>query len=198
MNIPDLILVIYSSPETVFTVAQLEQMNPAISPPSLRDRLRYFARVGKLIRIRQGIYGKSNFNPLELANKIYSPSYVSLETVLLREGVTFQVYETTFFLLSYLKREVKSGEYIFEYRQIKQSVLTNMTGIVRKVGYFEATKERAFLDALYIYKNYHFDNLGGLDWGKIHAMVDIYESKAMIMRVNKYYHAYKEEWDVEH
>lgn len=197
MNKQDLILNIYSSPETVFTMPQLEQMMHGVSPMGLRDSLRYFARVGKLIRVRHGIYAKPNYNPLELANKIYSPSYVSLETILLREGITFQLYVTTFFLPSYLTREVKVGEYTFQYRQMKDPILTNNTGIVRKVGYFEATKERAFLDAVYIYKNYHFDNLGGLDWKKIHEMVGIYHSQTMKVRVESYYKDYKEDWNVE-
>lgn len=193
MNIKNLIIAIYSSHETVFTMPQLEQMMVGISPTSLRNRLRYFARVGKLSRVRHGIYVKPQFNPLELANKIYSPSYVSLETILLREGITFQLYNTTFFLMSYLTREVRVGEYTFGYRQMRNSILTNMTGIVRKIGYFEATKERAFLDAVYVYKNYHFDNLRALDWEKVHAMIDIYESKAMVVRVSGYYKDYKEE-----
>lgn len=198
MNKHDLILNIYSSPETVFTMPQLEQMNPGVPPLNLRDSLRYFARVKKLIRVRHGIYAKPNYNQLELANKIYSPSYVSLETILLREGITFQLYVTEFFLISYLTREVKVGEYTFHYRQMKNVVLTNSVGIVRKGGYFEATKERAFLDAVYVYKDYHFDNLGGLDWDKIHNMVDIYQSKALSRRVKSYYADYKEDWNVEH
>lgn len=193
----DLILAIYSRPETVFGMGQLEQMIPGVSSDSLRNKLRYLAKTGKLIRARHGIYAKPNFNPLELANKIYSPSYVSLETILLREGITFQLYVTEFFLLSYLSREVKVGQYTFHYRQVKKSILTNPRGIVRKVGYFEATKERAFLDAVYIYKNYYFDNLGGLDWEKVREMATLYESKTMEKRVESYYKNYKEEWDVE-
>lgn len=100
--------------------------------------------------------------------------------------------------MSYLTRERKVGDYTFQYRRINKKILTNTTGIVQRVGIFEATKERAFLDALYIYKDYHFDNLGGLNWNKVHELVEIYESKAMSKRVARYYQDYQEEWNVEH
>lgn len=194
----ELLLEIYKLKETVFTVSMLEQLVRGISGDKLRDRLRYYVRVGKLLRVAHGVYAKLDFEPLELGNKLYSPSYVSLETILLREGITFQAYFTTYFLMTYLSRERKVGDYTYKYRRIKSSILTNTMGIVQKNGFFEATKERAFLDALYVYKNYHFDNLGGLDWEKVYDMVEIYGSEAMKRRVESYYKDYQEEWNVEH
>ena len=192
----DLLLEIYKRSETVFTVSMLEQLAGGVSGNRLRDRLRYYVRVGKLLRAVQGVYVKPGFEPLELGNKLYTPSYVSLETILLREGITFQAYFTTYFLISYLTRERKVGNYSYHYRRIKNSILTNTTGVVENNGVFEATKERAFLDALYIYKDYHFDNLGGLDWNKIRDWVELYESETMKARVESYYRDYQEEWDV--
>ena len=61
-----------------------------------------------------------------------------------------------------------------------------------------ASKERAFLDAVYLYKDYHFDNLGSLDWEKIEDLKKIYKSKAFEKRVNSYYHDYLEEENVKH
>lgn len=193
----DIIMDLYKRPETVFTLNEISQIFPTISYESLRDRLYYFNKIGKLKRLRQGLYAKEKYDPLELVNKLYKPSYISLETVLAREGVTFQYYETIF-AMSYLKREIKIDNLNIYYRQIKKEVLLNPAGIEEKTGYFIAGKERAFLDAIYLYKDYHFDNLGGLDWKKIENLKKIYKNKAFEKRVKSYYHDYLEEENVKH
>ena len=159
----NIILKLYSRPETVFTLDEISQLFPGIAYESIRDRLYYFTKVGKLKRLHRGIYAKEAYNPLELANKLYKPSYISLETVLGSGNVVFQYYETIF-AVSYLTRTVAINNTSIQYRQIKGEILTNTDGIEQKDGYFIATLERAFLDAIYIYKNYHFDNLGGKKW----------------------------------
>lgn len=147
---------------------------------------------GKILRLRRRIYAKENFEPLELANKIYAPSYISLETVLRKKGIVFQ--ETAaIFAASYLTRQIEcSGQKIF-YRKIKDEVLINSVGIEKKENYFLASGERAFLDAVFVYKNYHFDNLMSLDWEKVFALVKIYKSKALEKRVKEYYQICQEE-----
>src|SRR3990167_7741228 len=83
----DVILKLYSNPGTVFTLDEISQLLPDIEYKKLKDRLYYFTKVGKLIRPRYGVYAKKDYNPFELANKLYKPSYVSFETVLARGGV---------------------------------------------------------------------------------------------------------------
>jgi len=83
-----------------------------------------------------------------------------------------------------------------QYRQIKGDVLTNLEGIEQKEGYFIATLERAFLDAVYVYKNYHFDNLGTIDWEKVKMLKKIYKSKVFEKRVEEYYKDYKEDYGI--
>lgn len=181
----DLILELYSQPATVFSLNEIAQLFPQISPESLRDRLYYFTKVGKLKRLRQGIYAKENFNPLELVNKLYTPSYVSLETILAREGVVFQYYETIF-AVSYLTREVAVNNITIQYRRIARQILVNPAGIEKKGGYYEACSERAFLDAVYLYKDYHFDNLGPINWEKIEDLKKVYHNRAFEKRLKSY------------
>lgn len=189
----DIILKLYSREETVFTIAEISQLFSDISDESIRDRLYYFSKVGKLKRVHQGMYAKEGYNPLELANKLYKPSYISLETVLGPGSVVFQYYETIF-VVSYLTRTLKVNDISIQYRQIKEEVLTNTEGVEKKNGYFIATPERAFLDALYIYKNYHFDNLGAIDWKKVESLKAIYRNKVFEKRVEEYFKDYKEEY----
>src|SRR3989344_9035239 len=134
----NIILKLYSRPETVFTLDEISQLFPGIAYESIRDRLYYFTKVGKLKRLHQGIYAKEAYNPLELANKLYTPSYISLETVLAKENVVFQYYETIF-VVSYLTRAVKVNNTNIQYRQIKGDVLINTQGVEQKEGNFIAT-----------------------------------------------------------
>lgn len=186
------ILGLYKRPETVFRVDEIAQLNPGLTPLSLRARLYYFTKAGKIERLRHGIYAKPKYEPLELANKLYKPSYISLETVLSKGSVVFQYYETIF-VTSYLTRTVQVGDTSLQYRQIKDIILTNPRGIERVDGYNIATLERAFLDAVYMYKNYYFDNLRPLDWDKVNELEKIYQSRVLMKRVSEYYKLYKED-----
>lgn len=181
----DLILTLYSKPQTVFTLNEISLYFPKISYQNLRSRLRYFTNAGKLKRLHQGIYAKNEYNPLELANKLYTPSYISLETVLAKAGVIFQHYNTIF-LVSYLSREVTIENTKIQYRQIKDAALTNRAGVEEKEGYFIATVERAFLDAVFIYKNYYFDNLDPLNWENVMELKGIYNNYRFEKRLERY------------
>ncbi|MBU3979456.1 hypothetical protein KJ980_03615 [Patescibacteria group bacterium] len=192
----DLILELYSRPQTVFQIEEIAQLFSEISPGNLRRRLHYFVKAGKLKNLRRGIYAKNMYEPLELANKIYTPSYISFETVLLKEGIVFQYYETIF-VASYLSRDLIVDGHKISYRQIGEAALFNKSGIEERSGYFIASPERAFLDAVFLYKDYYFDNLSGLNWNKIFELVPIYNSKALVNRINEYYKYYQEEYGTE-
>lgn len=189
----DFILQLYSKPETVFTVSEIAQQFPEIPYESLRDRLYYFSKAGKLSHLHQGLYAKKTYNPFELVNKLYTPSYISLETVLVKAGIVFQYYETVF-AVTYLTRSIAIDTVSVQYRKIKSDVLTNTQGLEQRTGYFMASPERAFLDAVYIYKNYHFDNLGPIDWQKVDSLKNIYASKAFEKRLAGYYKLYKKDY----
>jgi len=109
-----------------------------------------------------------------------------LETVLQKEGVVFQDYGNVIFVISYQTREIKLGDYIIRFKKIKNEILTNPEGIDTENGYSIATKERAFMDALYLYKDYYFDNLDGLDWEKAKRLLPVYSSKTMERRFKNY------------
>jgi predicted transcriptional regulator of viral defense system len=188
----DMLFNIYQRPDTVMTFDEIAQLFPDISYKSLKDRLFYFTKTGRLKRLRRGIYAKAGYNPLELGNKLYKPAYISLETVLFKGGAIFQTYETIF-LVSYLTRSVTVDGTEFQYRKIKDTVLTNMSGVESNTGYHIATLERAFLDAVYVYRDYHFDNLEVINWEKAHSLKRIYQSLAFEKRVGDYYKSFKEE-----
>jgi hypothetical protein len=50
-----------------------------------------------------------------------------------------------------------------------------------------ATKERAFLDTLYINSDYQFDNLRSVNWEKVFEILPIYFNKRLEKEVNGLY-----------
>jgi len=188
----NLIFFLYQNPKTVFSIREISQLFPNLSYQSLKDRLSYAVKTKKLLKPRRGIYAKIDFNISELANKIYTPSYISLETVLLKEGLIFQE-KKEITLVSYLSRTIKiNNKIVILYRKIKDEILNNLKGIKKENHYFIAEKERAFLDALFLFKDFHFDNLN-LNWEKVFELAKIYQSKSLEKRVFDYYQIFKNE-----
>ena len=180
---------VYKSPQTIFTIKDFSLIWGVNQPKLVRARVNDYAKRGKLYQLRKGIYAKDkDYNKFELATKIYTPSYVSLETVLAKEGVIFQYYETIF-AISYLSRKLEVDRCKFVFKKIKDDILVNPKGIEIKDGYSVATKERAFLDALYLYKDYYFDNLEALDKNKVFELMTIYRNKQLVKKVKKYFNA---------
>ena len=188
----NLILSLYKKPQTVFTLQEIALLFPEIPYDNLKKRMSYFAKSGSIKKLSRGIYAKDQFDALELANKIYTPSYVSLETVLQKAGVTFQYYESIF-AITYVSRTVKLDKYMIEYRRIRTEILLNKQGIEEQGNVVIASPERAFLDVVYLYKEYHFDNLSPLNWDKIMELKDLYDNREFAKRVEEYYKIYKED-----
>lgn len=181
------ILEIYKLPNTVFTAKDIALLFGETDLNIIKSRLNYYVRTKKLIPLRRGIYAKNeNYDKFELATKIYTPSYISLETVLRQEGILFQYYEAIF-VVSYLSREIVCDAQKYIFRKIKSEILTNLAGMEKKENYFIATKERAFLDTLYLYKSYHFDNLKPLNWELCFKILSVYENKRMLKTVDLLY-----------
>lgn len=135
---------------------------------------------GEIFKIRKGIYSlKREFDIYELANKLKTPSYISLETVLQKEGVIFQDYSESVFSVSNNTVEKKVNDFNYKYFKIKDEVLSNMMEIKRKNNYLIASKERALCDKLYLSPGFYFDNLRGINWDKIKEIVKIYENKRL-------------------
>jgi hypothetical protein len=171
---------------TVFTFKDVLLASGETNASLLKRRISYYVKNKELYPVRRGIYAKNKeYDRLELANKIFTPSYISFETVLARAGLIFQHYDQIF-VASYLSREIVCDGRKYVFRRIKDMVLTNTSGVERKGNYFIAAKERAFLDTIYLNKAYHFDNLSSIDWDKCFEILAIYDNEAMAGRLRSY------------
>ncbi|EKD58832.1 MAG: hypothetical protein ACD_56C00041G0002 [uncultured bacterium] len=178
---------ILRSSRTVFSAKDAALMWREENTAVINDRLKKYVKTGKLVRAYRGFYAKDwNYDRMELATKIYTPSYVSFETVLTREGINFQYYGNIF-VASYVNREIEANGQKINYVRMKKYVLSDTTGIEHRNNVAWATKERAFLDRLYVTKEYHFDNLNPLNWEKVFEIVPIYNNKRLERKVKEYY-----------
>ncbi len=180
------------SKNTVFTFKDISLLWRETDTDLVKARINYYVKTSKLYPIRRGIYAKDkNYDKFELANKIYTPSYISMETVLQKEGVVFQHYNKIF-VATYLTREIACDEQVYSFKKIKDIVLSNSLGLIKKENYFIASRERAFMDVLYLYKNYHFDNLKAINWEACFTMLPIYDNITLGKKLEDYYHANRE------
>lgn len=179
--------VLLRSPNTVFSTKEVALLWREADASAVSDRLKSYVIAGKLVRVRRGLYAKDkNYNREELAIRIYTPAYVSFETVLARAGVVFQYYGNIF-VATYISREIIADGQKVSLVRIKDFVLSNTAGISHQDGVSVASTERAFLDRLYVSKEYHFDNLYALDWDKVFELLPIYRNKRLEEKVRKYH-----------
>lgn len=184
--------VLLRCPKTILSTKDIALLWKEQTEASLRVRLSQYVKKGKLIRLHRGIYAKDkNYNRFELATRIYTPAYISFETVLTRTGINFQYY-SNIFVATYTTREIEIDNQRISFVKMKSSVLTNTIGIKHVDDVAIATKERAFLDRIYVSKDYHFDYLDVLDWKKVFEILPIYCNKRMDKKVHEYFKHYKE------
>jgi hypothetical protein len=182
---------ILKSKKTVFTFKDISLLWGLTDRKSAVAGINYYVSTGDLYRIRRGIYAKDkDYDKVELASRIYTPAYVSFETVLARVGMIFQYY-SQIFVASYLTRELIIDGQTYVYRKIKDTVLTDAAGVLNQDGTAVATKERALLDTIYINTDYHFDNLGALDWDRVFDILPLYNNKRMAKKVREHYDDFK-------
>lgn len=177
--------VLLRSPKTIFSTRDVALLWMEGKESTISARLNKYVKAGKLLRVRRGLYAKDkNYNKYELATKILVPSYISFETVLGASGITFQYY-SQIFIASYQSKEFEISGQKYSFKRINEKILTSNIGIENKDGYSVATAERAFLDTLYVNKQYYFDNLRSINWEKVHEILPVYGGNLRMKKIVK-------------
>ena len=151
-------------------------------------RINYYVKRGYLYRIRRGFYAMGKeYDRFEFATKLYTPAYISFESVLRQAGIIFQYYSQVF-VASYKSTAIEIDGQLYIFKAIKGTILTNSKGVENRERYSIASPERAFLDTLYLHTDYYFDNLRPLDWAKVYDILPIYGgNKRMAKKVEMYH-----------
>ncbi len=181
----DILFSVYNNNKTVFRLNDIAMLIGETNFESLNKRLNYYVQKSKLLNPRKGIYAKYGYNMLELAGLLYTPSYISLEYVLQKAGITFQ-FDSQTTVISYQTRKIEIQGVTLSYRKIKNEILADTSGIITdEKGISMATPERALLDALYLNSHYNFDNLNSIDVSLVFRLLPLYQSKILTKRVTK-------------
>ena len=184
-NVKNVILAIYQNNQTVFRLKDIAMLTGETDFAPLNKKINYYVRTGKLMNPRKGLYTKPDFNLEELACTIFTPSYISLDYVLQKAGILFQ-FDTRITAVSYLSRSIEVVNQIYSFRKIRGEFLVNTAGIIRQKNHVNiASPERAFLDMLYLNKDFYFDNLNPLKKESVYKLLPLYQSKALTRRVCK-------------
>jgi len=135
----------------IFTPKDLQVLF-GVSQRAVAGFLNYNLKKGVFVRFRQGLYGLKNVyvNDFYLANMVYSPSYVSLETALSFYNL---IPETVYAVTSATTKPTREFEVLnrlFEYRKIKSEAYSGyQPQVIDGQTVFLATPEKAVADFLY-------------------------------------------------
>jgi predicted transcriptional regulator of viral defense system len=115
--------------------------------------LHRYKKQGFILQLKQGLYVFPDFLPPDvyIANKIYTPSYISLEFALSYHGVIPEtVYEITSVTTKTTRRFETLGK-VFSYHKIKKVAYTGYE-IQKQQGlsFYMADAEKAFVDTNYL------------------------------------------------
>lgn len=156
-----------------------------ISAGSARVAATRLVKSGEITRVKRDFYILSqrwSSSSLEerfiLANLLQVPSYISLMTALSYYEVTTQLQRDFIESVGYYRTKlVAVKESSFNYSKINRKLYF---GFLKLKGFFIATPEKAFLDAVYLVslKKYNFDfssiDFGKLNMGRLNAMLKKY------------------------
>lgn len=159
-----------------------------IAPRSARVCATRYVKQGLLVRIKRNIYvlrekwaALTIEEKFTLANLIQVPSYISLMTALSYYELTTQI-QRDFIESVALKRtkQVEVGKTLFNFTKVDKKLYH---GFSREKGFFIASPEKAFLDAVYLMsiKRYNLDtssiDFSKFDPSKIKALVRLFPEK---------------------
>lgn len=123
-----------------------------LSRPAAVSLLYNYSQKGFIVHLKRNLYSFPDALPPDtyIANKLYEPSYVSLEFALSYHGI---IPETVYSITSVTPkatRRFEVGKKVFVFRRVKKSVFTGYRA-ERQSGesFLIADPEKAFVDAQY-------------------------------------------------
>ena len=131
-----------------FSVSSLQALLN-LTRESARTTASRLVRRGILVRVQRDLYALSNsrYSLFSLANALYQPSVISLETALNYWGIIVQVPQTVF-SIAQASYGCVADNTEFVYRRMSSALFR--FGQVKVEGFFIAEAEKALLDTLYM------------------------------------------------
>lgn len=150
---------------------------------------------GLFLKLRNGFYMLKDSAPSHyfLANKLYQPSYISLEKALSHYGIIPETVYSITSITTKPTREFKTPKGIFSYQRIKKEAFTGYgPKELEGTTVFFAESEKALADYLYfvdlkkISLNDRLD-LGGIKKTKLLIFVRLFKRRSLLKLIEQIY-----------
>jgi len=143
--------------QNLFTILDVEKKFYFEKKGSLRVQLSRFIQKGWLIQLKRGLYcfSPAKLEEFVLANQLYQPSYISLETALNYYGTIPDVSQALTSVSLTTTKKISNQFGVFHYAKIKSALFWGYTRkrLAGKDDFFLiAQKEKALLDFFYLRK----------------------------------------------
>jgi predicted transcriptional regulator of viral defense system len=141
----------------LFTLADVKKHFPEESDGGVKMQLSRFKKRGLIFSLKRGIYcfDPQKIDELQLANKLYRPSYVSMETALRFYGMIPDVPQEVVSVNPLTLRKFQTDFGRFVYHKIKKELFWGYRKLShgeRRGHFLIAEKEKALLDYFYLRK----------------------------------------------
>ena len=150
---------------------------------------------GLFLKLRNNYYMLKDSHPplYSIANKLYQPSYISLESALSHYGIIPEVVYTVTSVTTKPTREFKTPKSVFSYQRIKKSVFTGYGPVpIEGNVVLLAEPEKALADYLYfvdLKKTSLNDRLNMRDVhkGRLLKFIRTFKRKSMLKKMTEIY-----------
>ncbi len=154
---------------------------------------------GLFVKLRNNFYTLKDSNPSRylIANKMYQPSYISLNSALSHYSIIPEVVYAITSITTKISREYATPKGNFIYQRIKKKAFTGYDlRLVDKDKVLIATPEKALADYLYFVDLKHVSlndrlELKHIKKSELIAFVKLFERGSMLKLVNDIYVEYK-------
>ena len=156
MKYDELLKFTVDSKVQIFSIEDLMKIFPDEKEESMARSVYNWIVTKKIIRLKRGIYQisypeKKIIPDMYVANRLYSPSYVSMETILSMHGIIPEIAMSVTSVTTKATRRFKNIYGSFSYRTVKKEYFTGYY-LLKERGFeiLAAEPEKAVIDFLYL------------------------------------------------
>jgi predicted transcriptional regulator of viral defense system len=177
---------------SIFSLRDIRNVFPDANVATLKNNLTNWLKKGYIERLKRDLYAcvepilESEIPDFYVANRLYTPSYVSLETALSLYNIIPEIAAQVTSVTTKPSREFKNRHGVFIYRSCRKRAFTGYRVVVYE-GYkvLIADEEKALVDFLYFkqrqglsidFEEERFDAeiLKGIEWKKAEEYAELF------------------------
>lgn len=140
--------ILQKSGKKIFSTSDLRNLFGVENVNTLNKQIRGLINANVITRISKGYYFLASNNPsdFELANAIYRPSYISLDSALNYYGILVQTPQEITSVTTKLATVIEDGGKRFSYAHLDPKYFSDYQKLE---GFLIATPEKALVDAMF-------------------------------------------------